>query len=99
VADSAKLETSSSDAFAILRDAEVPLAIHDFSPIFHHKYAIIDEGFSQSDPQVINGSHHWTWSADNINDENTLIFHDQSVANIFHQEFEARWAEIESNVY
>jgi len=60
VADSAKLETSSSDAFAILRDAEVPLAIHDFSPIFHHKYAIIDEGFSQSDPQVINGSHHWT---------------------------------------
>ena len=30
----------------------------------------------------------------NINDENTLIIHDQSVTNIFRQEFEARWEEL-----
>ncbi len=87
-------ESSSSTAVARLRQAQIPLAIHDFSPIFHHKYAIIDEGHPDSDPTVISGSHNWTWSADNINDENTLIFHDQSVANIFRQEFEARWEEL-----
>lgn len=87
-------EASSSEAVALLKQAGVPLVTHDFSPIFHHKYAVIDEGFLQSDPQVISGSHNWTWSADNINDENLLIFHDQSIANIFRQEYEARWAEL-----
>jgi phosphatidylserine/phosphatidylglycerophosphate/cardiolipin synthase-like enzyme len=87
-------EESSTNAVARLRQAGVPLVIHDFGPIFHHKYAIIDEGYQDSDPQVISGSHNWTWSADNINDENTLILHDQSIANIFRQEFEARWAEL-----
>ena len=87
-------EESSTLAVARLRQAGVPLVTHDFAPIFHHKYAIIDEGYPDSDPQVISGSHNWTWSADNINDENTLIFHDQSIANIFRQEFEARWAEL-----
>ena len=87
-------ESSSSAAVARLRQAGVPLVIHDFAPIFHHKYAIIDEGYPDSDPQVISGSHNWTWSADNINDENTIIFHDQSITNIFRQEFEARWGEL-----
>ncbi len=87
-------EASSSMAVARLKQAGIPLVTHDFAPIFHHKYAIIDEGNPDSDPQVISGSHNWTWSADNINDENTLIFHDQSIANIFRQEFEARWGEL-----
>jgi len=72
----------------------VPVVTHDPSPIFYHKYAIIDEGYPDSDPQVITGSHNWTWSAENINDENTLNIHDQSVTNIFRQEFEARWGEL-----
>jgi phosphatidylserine/phosphatidylglycerophosphate/cardiolipin synthase-like enzyme len=87
-------EQSSSNALSRLRQAHVPVAVHDIGSIFHHKYAIIDEGFPDSDPQVITGSHNWTWSADNINDENTLIIHDQSLTNIFRQEFEARWAEL-----
>ncbi len=87
-------EDSSESALAQLRQANVPVAIHDPGPIFHHKYAIIDEGYPDSDPQVVTGSHNWTWSADNINDENTLIIHDQSVTNIFRQEFEARWEEL-----
>ena len=43
---------------------------------------------------VVTGSHNWTYSADHINDENTLIIHDQSFTNIFRQEFEARWKEL-----
>lgn len=87
-------EESSLSAIAQLRQAGVRVVTHDPGPIFHHKYAIIDEGFTDSDPQVITGSHNWTWSADNINDENTLIIHDQRVTNIFRQEFEARWGEL-----
>jgi len=87
-------ESSSTYAVARLRNEGIPLAIHDPSPIFHHKYAIIDEGHPGSDPMVVTGSHNWTYSADHINDENTLIVHDQSFTNIFRQEFEARWKEI-----
>ena len=87
-------EESSLSALAQLRQAGVRVVTHDPSPIFHHKYAIIDEGYPESDPLVITGSHNWTWSADNINDENTLIIHDQRVTNIFRQEFEARWGEL-----
>ncbi|HZV44360.1 MAG TPA: phospholipase D-like domain-containing protein, partial [Saprospiraceae bacterium] len=90
------LEDESSSTYAVerLREAGIPLAIHDPSPIYHHKYAIIDEGHPDSDPMVVTGSHNWTYSADHINDENTLIVHDQSFTNIFRQEFEARWREI-----
>jgi len=90
------LEDESSSTYAVdrLRTEDVPLAIHDPSSIYHHKYAIIDEGYPESDPMVVTGSHNWTYSADHINDENTLIVHDQSFTNIFRQEFEARWKEI-----
>ncbi|MEP6647452.1 MAG: phospholipase D-like domain-containing protein, partial [Saprospiraceae bacterium] len=74
---------TSSSSITRLRQAGVDVAIHNLSGLFHHKYAIIDEGYADSDPMVISGSHNWTLSADNINDENTLIFHDQSIANIF----------------
>jgi phosphatidylserine/phosphatidylglycerophosphate/cardiolipin synthase-like enzyme len=86
---------SSSYAANRLEQAGVPFAIHDPGPIYHHKIAIIDEGHIDSDPTVVTGSHNWTWSADHINDENTLIIHDQSIANIFRQEFEARWDELD----
>jgi phosphatidylserine/phosphatidylglycerophosphate/cardiolipin synthase-like enzyme len=59
----------------------------------HHKYCIIDATNDTSDPQVVTGSHNWSASADTRNDENTLIFHDADMANIFLQEFEARWCE------
>jgi phosphatidylserine/phosphatidylglycerophosphate/cardiolipin synthase-like enzyme/DNA/RNA endonuclease YhcR with UshA esterase domain len=59
----------------------------------HHKYCIIDATNPDSDPMVITGSHNWSVSAEVRNDENTLIIHDAGVANIFLQEFEARWCE------
>ncbi len=57
----------------------------------HHKYAIIDGSNPTSDPIVVTGSHNWSASAEDRNDENTLIIHDADVANIFLQEFEAMW--------
>lgn len=65
------------------------------SAIYHHKVAIIDAkpAGANSDPTVITGSHNWTVTAETKNDENILILHDPSVANIYLQEFEARWKE------
>lgn len=60
--------------------------------IFHHKYAILDENTNQ--PVLITGSHNWTYAAETVNDENTLIIYDKRIANIFRQEFEARWKDI-----
>ncbi|HKK88305.1 MAG TPA: phospholipase D-like domain-containing protein, partial [Saprospiraceae bacterium] len=46
-----------------------------------------------SDPTVVTGSHNWSRSAEERNDENTLIIYDEDISNIFQQEFEKRWAE------
>lgn len=57
--------------------------------LLHHKYAILDEG-TTGDPRVITGSHNWTAAAETVNDENTLVIHDATVANLFYQEWYAR---------
>ncbi|MCW5899462.1 MAG: T9SS type A sorting domain-containing protein [Flavobacteriales bacterium] len=64
----------------------------DGAPNFlHHKYAIVDRHMPGSDPQVITGSHNWSFNAENHNDENTLIIHSAEVADQFYQEWHARW--------
>ncbi len=60
---------------------------HDVSGDCHHKYAIVDHSEVGSDPLVITGSHNWSSSAENVNDENTVIVHNARVANLYHQEF------------
>jgi len=62
----------------------------------HHKYAISDVGVAGSDPTVLTGSHNWSSNAENNSDENTIIIHDQTIANIYLQEFEERWGELSS---
>jgi glucuronoarabinoxylan endo-1,4-beta-xylanase len=42
-------------------------------------------------PVTVTGSHNWSNSAENSNNENTLIIHDHPVANQFLQEFSARY--------
>lgn len=59
----------------------------------HHKYLIVDQSNSMADPIVLTGSHNWTTSANTTNDENTLIIHDSTIANIYYQEFVARFKE------
>jgi hypothetical protein len=57
----------------------------------HHKYIIIDQQNNGSDPQVWTGSHNWSNNANNKNDENTVVIHDQNIANQFYQEFHSRF--------
>ena len=59
----------------------------------HHKLAIVDANRAASDPQVITGSHNWSNSANNKNDENTLIIHNAGVANQYFQQFGYRFVE------
>ena len=55
--------------------------------ILHHKYLIVDPNFAAADPLVLTGSHNWSSSATQKNDENTLIIHDALIANQYYQEF------------
>jgi phosphatidylserine/phosphatidylglycerophosphate/cardiolipin synthase-like enzyme len=63
--------------------------------LLHHKYAIVDAMpiGSGSVPLVVTGSHNWTYSANTINDENTVVIYSARVANQFLQEFAARYRE------
>ncbi len=61
--------------------------------LFHHKYGIIDPNDACSDPTVITGSHNWSSSADTKNDENILMIHDSTIANLYYQEFAQRFVD------
>jgi phosphatidylserine/phosphatidylglycerophosphate/cardiolipin synthase-like enzyme len=61
------------------------------SGLLHSKAMIVDQSNTQSDPLVLAGSHNWSASANDKNDENTLIIYDATIANIFYQEFMARF--------
>jgi hypothetical protein len=58
--------------------------------LYHNKYMIVDP--ECSDPMVLTGSHNWSSSADTKNDENTLIIHNDTAANIYYQSFKADFA-------
>ncbi|MDY0343774.1 MAG: phospholipase D-like domain-containing protein [Lentimicrobium sp.] len=61
--------------------------------IMHHKYMVVDQDASASDPLAFTGSHNWSAAADNDNDENTLIVHDATTANLYYQNFVKRFIE------
>ena len=57
------------------------------SGVMHHKFMVVDNFNSASDPLVLVGSHNWSSAAETKNDENTLIVHDLTVANQYYQAF------------
>ncbi len=61
--------------------------------ILHHKYLMADPLPGGSDPTIVTGSYNWTFTAKTYKDENILIFHDATIANIFFQEWMARYKE------
>lgn len=84
--------------FTNLQNAGIEIISHETVAFdFHHKYAVIDAGYSSSDPIVITGSHNWTNSAEEEYDENTLIIHDEIVAGQYLEEFTQRWNELTPN--
>lgn len=72
---------------------------HYLTGDFHHKYGIVDPEDLGSDPTVVTGSHNWSFSAETINDENTLVLHDPGIAALYKAEFEARWGEFPLGVH
>ena len=63
--------------------------VYSGSGVYHSKLMIVDPSDVCSDPLVLTGSHNWTTSADEYNDENTLIIHSDTIANIYYQSFYA----------
>ena len=57
----------------------------------HDKYMIIDEGRTLSDPTLITGSFNWSNAANTTNDENSIIFHSQKIANLYKQVWAKRY--------
>jgi hypothetical protein len=79
-------------------DAGMDVYSHEgISGLVHHKYLMVDPQNVNSDPTVLTGSHNWSNSANTINDENTVVVHDARVANLFLQEFMARWGQVGVN--
>ena len=88
-------ENTNGSEFATLAAASVDVRSHTgVANQLHHKYAIIDASNVSADPIVLTGSHNWSGNAENNSDENTLIIHDATIANIYLQEFEKRWGEL-----
>jgi hypothetical protein len=77
----------------ILKDLGQNFRQNGESGLLHHKTMIIDPGYPGSDPRVLTGSHNWSSSADSRNDENTLVIHDDTLANIYYQEFSERFSQ------
>jgi phosphatidylserine/phosphatidylglycerophosphate/cardiolipin synthase-like enzyme len=80
--------------FATLSGAGVDVHLKGFSGgLLHHKYAVVDATGPGGTPAVVTGSHNWSSSAENSNDENTIIVYSPRVANLYLQEFAARYTE------
>ena len=82
-------QNPSGNDIPALKSAIGPTKIVQYagSGVMHHKFMLVDNFNSTSDPTVLTGSHNWSTSAETSNDENTLIIHDNIVADQFYQAF------------
>ena len=74
-----------------LTGAGVDVRLKTGGGLFHHKYAIMDAEDPSWHPVLVTGSHNWSSSAENSNNENTVIVRDANIANQYLQEFAARY--------
>jgi phosphatidylserine/phosphatidylglycerophosphate/cardiolipin synthase-like enzyme len=61
--------------------------------LLHHKYMLIDADKWDSNPIVATGSFNWSNAAEDGNDENLILIHSKYFADLFIQEFAARYEE------
>ena len=88
--------TDTGSQFAFLQSSNVDVHLKPNIPgLFHHKYAVIDGELSTAAQYVITGSHNWTSTAETSNNENTLIIQNNRIANLYLQEFSARYKEVQ----
>lgn len=88
-------DPGTTTTWSILLNGLPPNHLADFSNggIMHHKYMIVDPSDAASDPMVLTGCHNWSSSADSKNDENTVIVHDATIANLYYQAFVPRFTQ------
>lgn len=85
--------TDQGSQFDTLAAHGVDVRLDVNSALLHHKYGVIDAEGTLMPQYVITGSHNWTGSAESSNNENTLIIQSSRVANLYLQEFGARYKE------
>ena len=79
--------SSSGSDFSYLQDAGIDIRSDDRSAYMHHKVMIIDDHI------VVTGSYNWSASAEDRNDENTIILDSISIAEIYMEEFNRLWTQ------
>jgi phosphatidylserine/phosphatidylglycerophosphate/cardiolipin synthase-like enzyme len=87
VLDESQARTNSGGEYDRLREAGLDVFLDGNPENMHHKVILIDEQV------VVTGSYNFSASADERNDENTLIVHDPQVAALYRAEFEKVLAE------
>ncbi len=86
--------TTTGSVFAQLAAfADVLAYPSDALGLLHHKTALVDAQTPTSDPVVVTGSHNWSRAANESNNENTLLVHSATLANLYLQEAVARYRE------
>jgi len=94
------VEDPSDQAFDVLSDDIPDQWIEDNNNYsLHHKYLIVDPNAPWSDPLVLTGSHNWSSNAQFNSDENTIIVHDATIANIYYQEWRRRFIDNGGNIF
>lgn len=83
-------DTGSQFAYLVANGVDVRLKT-GASGLLHHKYVIIDAENPHWNAVTVTGSHNWSNSAENSNNENTLIVRDGNITNQYLQEFAARY--------
>ena len=86
-----QVNTTGSEYDNLLDSNVTVLSYQEVEGQLHHKYVIVDVNAPDDDPVVLTGSHNWSSSAENSNDENTLIIHNAEIANQYYQEYSERY--------
>lgn len=85
-------DTGSQYRYLVNNGVDVRLKTSGTVGLLHHKYAIIDAEYPYwPNTATITGSHNWTNSAENSNNENTVIVRNGNITNQYLQEFAARY--------
>jgi phosphatidylserine/phosphatidylglycerophosphate/cardiolipin synthase-like enzyme len=84
--------TDTGSQFAFLKSSGVDMLLDpNPSALLHHKYSLVDAELSNATQFVLTGSHNWTSAAESSNNENMLILQSNRIANLYLQEFAARY--------
>lgn len=68
-----------------LEQAGIPVKFDNHAGLMHNKFAVIDG------KTLITGSYNWTKQAENKNDENLMIIHNEECTKLYADKFEEYW--------